>query len=174
MGFEPPPLIGKGDGYSQEAALKDSMHPDHISFDISASAMMQSQHAAQPGPGLPEPDSSRIESDGGASAPLSNMPAVTALPVKQPLNQIKVGFKLGELLLTVLCSEDGSLGGGTGGNSGGRVAEDDLDAEIESIIDEQGASSGTGAYGEGDSHAAATDASPFVLEHDRVFKAFGE
>jgi len=27
VAFEPPPLLGKGDGYSQESALKDSMHP---------------------------------------------------------------------------------------------------------------------------------------------------
>ena len=40
---------------------------------------------------------------------MSNMPTVTALPVKQPLNQITLGFKLGELLVKILGSDDNSL-----------------------------------------------------------------
>lgn len=40
--FQSPPLIGKGDGYSFESALKDSMHPDlaGVGFDDASMSMM--------------------------------------------------------------------------------------------------------------------------------------
>jgi len=104
----------------------------------------------------------------GQSVPLSNMPAVTVLPVKQPLNLIEMKCNLGEFLLSVLASEDAALGPDGRPN---RVAEDGLDEVIEQLIDEQGARN-QGGQAPNES-GCDVESSPFVPEHDRVFKAFG-
>ena len=40
--FERPPLIGKGDGYSHESALQDSVDPSMINEGVTSSFMLDS------------------------------------------------------------------------------------------------------------------------------------
>lgn len=46
LNYETPPLIGKGDGYSNEAALKDSFHPEKVDLQMSSNSLMRSNYAA--------------------------------------------------------------------------------------------------------------------------------
>ena len=105
-GFSMPPLIGKGDGYSKESALKDSFHPDMIGLHDSAfnktldNSLNDSQLRAAAG------SDSTVHADGTSShGYLSNMQPVDNLPVKQPLNHISVEFQLGQCLVSLLASD---------------------------------------------------------------------
>jgi len=46
LDYKTPPLIGKGDGYSNEAALKDSFHPQMVDLQMSTNSLMRSNYAA--------------------------------------------------------------------------------------------------------------------------------
>ena len=84
VGFQTPPLIGKGDGYSFESALKDSMHPDLVGVvyeDNSMSMMMQSQGYVAASENKSEQTRNANDKE-EASFCASNMPKVAALPVK--------------------------------------------------------------------------------------------
>ena len=61
---------------------------------------------------------------------MTNLPPPTKLPVKQPLNFIKIGFKLGEFLVSLMGSEEPSE---KAANASGfsRQAEDGLEEVIE-------------------------------------------
>ena len=179
--FSMPPLIGKGDGYSKESALKDSFHPDMIGLQDSAfnktldNSINDSQLRAAAG------SDSTVHADGTSShGYLSSMQPVDNLPVKQSLNQISVEFQLGQCLVSVLasdCTSDAQESFKE--EDDGHDLDADLDLVIDQIKEEQGSKNRDVSRPSGIQMDAFLgqehyEASPFAQEHDRVFKAFGQ
>ena len=71
---------------------------------------------------------------------------------------------MGEFLVSLLGSKDPDL-------QNERQAEDGLEEVIEQLIDEHGA---INANIDGNDDEDTAEANPFVANHDRIFKAFGQ
>lgn len=83
---ESPTLLGKGDGHSEQDALKDSVHPDMLT---ESRPMLIDSNC-----------------DSHQTGYTSCIAEDTNLPIKQPLNQINIKFTLGKFITTILGSEE--------------------------------------------------------------------
>ena len=148
-------MIGKGDGYSAESALKDSLDPRMIDENMS--------------------ELQRQTSTGNNTSLMSNMPPIAELPVKQPLNLIKIGMRLGEFHASLLCCSGDQSTPETQETSDSPA--DNLEEVIEQLRDEQGAINSGSTHDQyflGNRGILGDEASPFTRLHDRVYRAFGE